>query len=42
MQSATGGEAPAAPRAAPAEPAAPDAGPRSRDSLRNRERGDRG
>jgi membrane protease subunit HflK len=35
---APGGEAPA--RAAPAEPP-PEAGPRSRDTLRNRERGDR-
>jgi membrane protease subunit HflK len=42
MQSAgaQGGDGAAAPRAAPAEPA-PEAGPRARDTLRNRERGDR-
>ena len=41
MQSAGAGSADGgAPRAAPAEPA-PEAGPRARDTLRNRERGDR-
>src|SRR4051812_29567745 len=43
LQSATapsGGEASAAPRQPPAE-AAPEGGPRSRDTLRNRERADR-
>jgi len=41
MQSAGGaGAEGAAPRAAPAEPA-PETGPRARDTLRNRERGDR-
>jgi modulator of FtsH protease HflK len=39
MQGA-GADGAAAPRAAPAEPA-PEAGPRSRESLRNRERGER-
>ena len=37
---AQGGEGAAAPRAVPAEPP-PEAGPRARDTLRNRERGDR-
>jgi membrane protease subunit HflK len=37
---AQGAEGGAAPRAVPAEPP-PDAGPRARDTLRNRERGDR-
>ena len=43
MQSAgaqASGEASAAPRQAPAEPPA-EAGPRSRETLRNRDRGDR-
>src|SRR5687767_438148 len=40
MQSAGGGEAQPAPRATPPEPAA-DAGPRSRESLRSRERAER-
>jgi membrane protease subunit HflK len=37
-----GPEGAPAPRAAPAEPAAPEGGARSRETLRNRERGDRG
>ncbi|MGH8740863.1 MAG: FtsH protease activity modulator HflK [Burkholderiales bacterium] len=42
MQSAgaAGGEGGTSPRVVPAEPA-PDSGPRARDTLRNRERGDR-
>jgi membrane protease subunit HflK len=40
MQGGQAAEAAAAPRPAPAEPA-PDAGPRSRETLRNRDRADR-
>jgi membrane protease subunit HflK len=40
MQSAGAPAEGASPRATPAEPPA-DAGPRSRETLRNRERGDR-
>jgi membrane protease subunit HflK len=43
MQSTAGGSAEAGvpPRAAPAEPASPEASPRSRETLRNRDRADR-
>ncbi|HYG55435.1 MAG TPA: FtsH protease activity modulator HflK [Burkholderiales bacterium] len=41
MQNAGAPEGQPAPRAAPAEPAPNDAGPRSRETLRNRERADR-
>jgi len=39
--SAMPSEAQASQRPAPAEPAPPDASPRSRETLRNRERGER-
>ncbi len=41
MQGGAAAESSLPSRAAPAEPAPADAGPRSRDTLRNRERADR-